>query len=111
MIRFLFNTLLASLIPLGLTWVLSRGFLRLTRREGAAYFAAALIMQLLGQWYLFPFISEHPLEYLQYILLQMLAGSLASVAVYGVAVIIRQSRDKKAASPAFPDESLGDYLS
>ncbi len=111
LIRFLFNTLLASLIPLGLTWVLSRGFLRLTRREGAAYFAAALIMQLLGQWYLFPFISEYPLEYLQYILLQMLAGSLASVAVYGVAVLIRRARNKKAVSPAFPDESLGDYLS
>lgn len=111
LIRLLFNTLLVSLIPLGLAWILSRCFLRLTRREWAAYFSTALIMQLLGQWYLFPFISEQPKEYLCYLLLQMLAGFFACAAVYGIAVLVRRSQDKKTPPSASPDESLGDYLS
>ena len=111
LIRLLFNTLLVSLIPLGLTWILSRCFLRLTRREWAAYFSTALIMQLLGQWYLFPFISEQPKEYLCYLLLQMLAGFFACAAVYGIAVLVRRSQDKKTPPSASPDEPLGDYLS
>ena len=105
------NTLLVSLIPLGLTWILSRCFLRLTRREWAAYFSTALIMQLLGQWYLFPFISEQPKEYLCYLVLQMLAGFFACAAVYGIAVLVRRSQDKKTPPSASPDEPLGDYLS
>lgn len=68
-------------------------------------------MQLLGQWYLFPFISEQPKEYLCYLLLQMLAGFFACAAVYGIAVLVRRSQDKKTPPSASPDEPLGDYLS
>lgn len=105
------NNLLMALIPLFLIWLLSRGFLRLTRREFPAFALTSLVISLLNCWTLFFFIPEQPVKYLLYILLYTLLGFAVCMAVYGVAALIRRSRDKNAASPAAPDESLGDYLS
>lgn len=111
LIRFLFNTLLVSLIPLGLTWLLSRGILRLTRREFPAFVLTSLVISLFNCWTLFFFIPEEPVKYLLYILLYTLIGFAVCVTVYGIAALIRRSRDKKTPPSASPDEPLGDYLS
>ena len=111
LIRFLFNTLLFSLIPLGLTWLLSRGFLRLTRRELPAFVLTSVAISLLNCWTLFFFIPEQPAKYLLYILLYTLIGFAVCMAVYGAAALIRRAQDKKTPPPASPDEPLGDYLS